>query len=80
METAFWSNNNPQGWKNINIEGLPVNVQFGPNSATQRHATVSGTTTVTPYFGINCRRIKSIHGVLHGNTVLITSQTTGECF
>jgi hypothetical protein len=56
----------------------PVGVQFGPNSPDGRHASVSGSIYVTPYSGINCRRIHGFHVVTYGNTWIGVSATGTE--
>lgn len=43
-------------------------------------ATTGGTIEVPSFFSLNCRRVRSIHAVSHGNTVIYLSQSGGECY
>jgi hypothetical protein len=74
-ERAQFSTTNPIDWHVEPILPVVVGLEYGVPSIVR-----SQTIYVTPYFGINCRRVKSLMAANHGNTVIILRQSGGECY
>jgi len=74
-ERAQFSTQNPIGWQIDPIYPVLTALELGVSSLTRAQ-----TIYVWPYFGINCRRVRSISAVNHGNTVFWLDQSGGECF
>lgn len=79
LQGAQFNTVNPIDWHTLN-NSYPVAAQFGTDPGNLWRSSVAGAFYVPPYYGINCRRIRSMHSAVHGNTVILLKQSGGECY